>query len=122
MSINLVNIDDSPFCPDKLEPRQLNQRETLFGFVAWLTTRPGELKIGAECDCAGLTELIEEFSNANGFEPVGDQWPNNLIHPMPEVFNEAAEVSQEAFDSLQPGHYKERLCPDGLDSAEVCDG
>lgn len=59
----------------------LNQREALFGFVAWLSCRKQVIKLGGTEDCAGLPDLIEEFSNANGFLEVSESYPDNLVHP-----------------------------------------
>jgi len=60
---------------------ELNQREALYGFVSWLSTRKELIEIGSSCECAGLTELIERFSNANGFDGVSDGWEDILFPP-----------------------------------------
>lgn len=65
---------------------KLNSREALYGFVGWLTSREGPgVKMGSSYDCAGLPDLIEEFSNTNNFDEVTEQWPTHLIHPSGEV-------------------------------------
>jgi len=63
------------------DKQELNPREALFGFMGWLSTRKEVIHIGSCCDCAGLPDLIEEFSNANKFDEVEEGWDNILVRP-----------------------------------------
>ena len=60
----------------------LNQREAIYGFCAWLTTREQRTTFGASEDCAPIPDLIEAFCNANSFMPVSETWPLGLKFPI----------------------------------------
>lgn len=57
---------------------ELNAKEALVGFVSWLSTRPEKIAIGADCDCAGLPELIEAYAESQGLSAVREDWLERL--------------------------------------------
>ena len=59
----------------------LNQSEAVYGFAAWLTCRKEVTIMSAAHDAAPVVELVSEFCDRNGFPPVSDQWPKELVHP-----------------------------------------
>lgn len=64
---------------------KLNNRESIYGFCSWLTTRDGAaVKMGSSEDCAGITDLIEEFASVNNLDHISSSWPQNLRHPTGE--------------------------------------
>lgn len=63
---------------------KLNNRESIYGFCAWLTSREDVVKMGSNEDCASIPELIEEFSKVNNLDEVSVVWPKNLVHPSGE--------------------------------------
>jgi len=64
---------------------KLNNKESIYGFVGWLTTREGgAVKLGSSEDCAGLSGLIEEFAKVNNLDSISKNWPKNLVHPSGE--------------------------------------
>ena len=64
---------------------KLNNKESIYGFCAWLTSREGPIvKMGLSEDCGKIPDLIEEFATVNNLDDVSDIWPKNLIHPSGE--------------------------------------
>ena len=50
--------------------KTLDSASTLYGFVAWLSTRKEVVKIGSSENCAGLPQLINAFLKENGLDPM----------------------------------------------------
>ena len=63
---------------------RLTASEAIYGFVAWLTTQPGVIKMGASENCVPVCEAIKVFCEENGLPSPRDGWENNLIHPSGE--------------------------------------
>jgi len=63
-------------------PEQMSQSETLYGFMAWLTTRQEPLHIGWEYDCAPVPVLIDAFCKANGLKSPRENWEENYKVPV----------------------------------------
>jgi len=60
----------------------MNQREALYSFVAWLSCRKQETKIGADNCCGGLPDLIERFADHHNLPGVTNQHGKNCKqHP-----------------------------------------
>ena len=59
----------------------LNPAEAVYGFAAWLTTRPERTVMSAADDSAPIAELVKQFCEVNNLGPVSESWPKNLIHP-----------------------------------------
>ncbi len=55
-----------------------NQSEALYGFAAWLTTRAGTLKVGAEHDASPMATLVDRFCTGQGFAEPRDAFPKML--------------------------------------------
>lgn len=66
---------------DKRTNAKLSPSEAIFGFVAWLTTRPGDLLIGASHNASPLPDLIRQFIDVNGLDEPREAWTKNLTHP-----------------------------------------
>jgi len=64
---------------------KLNPQEALVGFITWLSTQDGSLKIGSSCDIAPWIKKVKQFSEANKLDSVTDQWTTILFHPNGEV-------------------------------------
>jgi len=62
----------------------LNNKESLYGFCGWLTSREGVVKMGSNEDCSPIPDLIEEFAKVNNLDEISNDWPKNLIHPSGE--------------------------------------
>jgi len=56
-----------------------NAAAAVVGVLAWLSTRPNELKIGASHECSILAELAEKFCETNHLGKPNDM--NLLVHP-----------------------------------------
>ena len=72
----------------KFEVEELSEMtgsEAIFGFCAWLTTRDGQTIMSAKDDCGKITELIDEFCNANKLTTPRDNWTDFLKHPNKEL-------------------------------------
>lgn len=98
---------------------KLNNKEAIYGFCAWLTSREGVIAFGNKVDYAIVPGLIEQFARVNDLDEVTENWPNNLIHPSGKcsqtqfeqktseaiVLSEAMAVVKEAMSekSLEPG-------------------
>lgn len=62
-----------------MDNEKMNSAAAVFGVLAWLSTRPKELKIGASNDCAVFAELADKFCKTNH---LGE--PNDMalvVHP-----------------------------------------
>lgn len=58
--------------------------EALWGFAGWITTRKEVVVASRKHDCSDIVRLVEEFCEAQGYEPPREGiYPNNLI-PMIE--------------------------------------
>ena len=62
---------------------KLNQAECIFGFAAWLTTRDEVTKFGGSEECSTAADRVKEFIMINDLGDVSDDWPNNLLFPLP---------------------------------------
>lgn len=60
-----------------------NALEGIYAFAAWLTTRPGVLRIGADCQTAPIVALIQAFSDRHHLAPTRDGWQDAIV-PAPE--------------------------------------
>lgn len=60
---------------------ELNAREGLFAFCAWLTTSKKRTVMGGAADCGKIAYLIEEFSKLNELEDTRPGWENNFTMP-----------------------------------------
>lgn len=59
---------------------KINAAAAVIGVLAWLSTQPEELKIGASNDCAVLAELADRFCKANDLgEPNDMQLVNHPV-------------------------------------------
>jgi len=67
---------------------KFNAQETLYGFIAWLSTQKDILKIGACQDPNLWADKIKQFSKANKLDPVTDQWKSILIRINGEIVKE----------------------------------
>jgi len=85
----------------------LNSREALFGFISWLTCRPGTLKVGAAEVVPPLPELLTKWADFNNLPKVREEWTNYLRHPTAQV------VATDRYDALGIDH---------PDPKTVCDG
>jgi hypothetical protein len=57
--------------------------EAVFGFISWLTTRPGTLKIGEKHSCSELLDLICDWCDVNYLIPPREKnYPNNIAFPI----------------------------------------
>jgi len=59
----------------------LNARESVIGFVAWLTTRSITATFGAKHGSAEPCDLANHFCNVNNLPDCRDDWTENLTHP-----------------------------------------
>ena len=50
--------------------------EAICGFVGWITTRKEVVVVSRKHDCSDIVRLVEEFCDAQGYEP-----PRNRIFP-----------------------------------------
>ncbi|KKK55956.1 hypothetical protein LCGC14_3069370 [marine sediment metagenome] len=55
--------------------------EAVYGFCAWLTTRPEKTVMSSKDDAAGICDLIEEFRKANGLPEPRENYADDLTHP-----------------------------------------
>ncbi len=60
---------------------EMTGSETLFGFVAWLTTRDTEATFSALHDAAPAADLVSEFCKANNLTAPRDDWTDRLNYP-----------------------------------------
>jgi hypothetical protein len=60
---------------------ELNGAETLFGFVAWLTTRDEATMLGAKHDCTPVIELIKIFCKENNLTNPRNRWTDFFKMP-----------------------------------------
>ncbi len=68
---------------------KLTASEAIYGFVGWLTTQPGVIKMGASENCVPVADAIKAFCEENGLAEPRDGWENNLIHPSGECSGRA---------------------------------
>ena len=55
--------------------------DAVYAFAAWLTCRPGLLKVGDTHDASPMAELAEAWTKANGIPEVSEAYPKNFTHP-----------------------------------------
>jgi len=63
---------------------KLTASEAVFGFAAWLTTRPEPVTFGSSFECSNICNLVKIFIDENKLDFPRDGWENNLIHPSGE--------------------------------------
>ncbi len=59
----------------------LSGSESIYGFVAWLSTQELTLALGAEHDAAVWPPLIEKFCQTNSLAEPREDWAEFLTHP-----------------------------------------
>ena len=71
---------------DKCETanNEMNGREAVTGFVAWLTARHKTIRMGGSQECSKALELLLVFCDTNKLSDIRPGWPSNLIHPVKE--------------------------------------
>lgn len=61
------------------ERDNLSASEALFGFMSWLTTRPGTLEIGARHEAPQFAVLVAMFIEAQGLSDPAEDWAQRLV-------------------------------------------
>lgn len=61
--------------------RKLNNREVLYAFLGWLTTRADEARFGREYNSAIAVPLIEQFAEANDLDKVRPDYYKTFSFP-----------------------------------------
>lgn len=61
------------------EADNLSASEALFGFMSWLTTRPGTLEIGARHEAPQFAVLAAMFIEAQGLSDPLEDWPQRMV-------------------------------------------
>ena len=60
----------------------INAKEALYGFVAWLSTRPEAVTLSSKHSPSDVVDLIEQWAEVNNLHPVReDQYPDNIMQP-----------------------------------------
>lgn len=60
----------------------INAREALYGFMAWLTTRPEPVTLSSRHEAGVAADLVEQWAKANHLPGIReDKYPNNIVHP-----------------------------------------
>lgn len=78
----------------------MNGQEAIFGFAAWLTTRPNEVKMGSNNECGIVADLCGQWCEKNNLqEPREGIYPDNISHPTKE--------DEEAWEKKHFGDVKE---------------
>ena len=68
---------------DLSDDQDILPSEAVFGFISWLTTRPGTLKIGEKHSCSELLDLICDWCDVNYLIPPREKnYPNNIAFPI----------------------------------------
>ena len=60
---------------------KITASEAVFGFAAWLTTRPKSIRIGAKCECGIVARLVGEWCATNKLPEPRKIYPHNIKHP-----------------------------------------
>jgi hypothetical protein len=60
---------------------EVNAREAIYGFMAWLTGRSEVTTLSKIHDASAVPFLIEMFCNENNFPEVTKNYPKNIIIP-----------------------------------------
>lgn len=55
--------------------------ESVFGFVAWLTSRSDKTVMSSSDDCASIVNLVDEFCKVNKLKDPRDNYTDYLTHP-----------------------------------------
>ena len=74
--------------PDEQEQPILSASEALYGFCAWLTTRPRPITMSEKHDAAPVVELIKRFCEVNDIADPREGWHLQLVHPPHEEEDE----------------------------------
>lgn len=77
----LTASDHHPNCIKYVPPKPLNASEAVYGFAAWLTTRPEKTVLSSVDDSAIVAQLVDLFCKTNNLPDVSEDWPDNLRHP-----------------------------------------
>ena len=65
-----------------MENKTMTASESVYGFVAWLTTRDKAVSFGAKHDCAIAADLVQQWINTNGLDgPRDGVYPDNIVMP-----------------------------------------
>ncbi len=79
-----------------LQPDSLSPAEALISFMAWLTTRPGSIMLGAAHDSAGPAKLVGDFMAVNELAPPRENFLQSVTRwPAPDP--------AEAAPATEPG-------------------
>ena len=66
---------------DERIKRKLNNREVLYAFLGWLTTRPDEARFGRDYNSAIAVPLIEAFAEANDLDEMRPDYHKTFQFP-----------------------------------------
>lgn len=57
-----------------------NNKEAIYGFVAWLTSRQEKTVLSAKDDAAPAVQLAEHYAKSQGLDEIRDEfWPSVLV-------------------------------------------
>lgn len=75
-----IGVGDGP--EEAVPVEKITASEALFGFGAWITTRPGALVLGATHDASPIAKLLDEWLSVNHLpRPREDVYPGNITQP-----------------------------------------
>lgn len=60
---------------------EMTASEALFGFAAWLTTRPTVTTLSSGHDATVAADLVAHFCEVNNLAEPRDDWTDRLTHP-----------------------------------------
>ncbi len=60
---------------------RMTASEAIYGFVGWLTTQPGVIKMGASENCAPVCDAVGVFCKENNLLKPRYGWEKKLKHP-----------------------------------------
>jgi hypothetical protein len=66
---------------EQADKGDLSSSESIYAFVAWMSSRPESEAIGADIEVPPWPELIKEFCEANGLPEPRESWPHYLTNP-----------------------------------------
>ncbi len=67
---------------DKEIPRLRAERaDHLYGFVAWLTTRPEITRLGSSENCVPVMDFLKQYMEANDIGNPSDGYPKTFVMP-----------------------------------------
>lgn len=60
----------------------INAKEALYGFAAWLSTRPEAVTLSSKHIPSDVVDLIEVWADVNCLPPIReDKYPDNITQP-----------------------------------------